>query len=153
MTVRTVYLLCNENLDLGRDVYVGSTSQTLSQRLCEHKRHAKQQRRANYKLYKRMREVGLENWIIRPLLSLESTMCSRDDIRKFEKMWCEIFNVDLNTLSPITSAEERREREVLRYKENRDVILRKKAIRYETNRDSERFFCELCEKSFSANQT
>ena len=125
MTVRTVYLLCHKNSDLGRDVYVGSTSQSLAKRLASHRSNSVRLGFEDNKLYKRMREVGPENWIMRPLLSLESTMCSSDDIRKFEKMWCEITNADLNTLSPIRSAAEKREKKdrtvYLLYHKNSDL--------------------------------
>ena len=75
---RVVYLLCNKNSDFGRDVYVGSTSQPLAQRLSNHKTDCLRIGNVENKLYKRMREVGLENWVMRPLLTLE---CSRDAIR------------------------------------------------------------------------
>ena len=126
----TVYLLCNKNSDFGSDVYVGSTSKPLAQRLRIHKNDCLRIGYEENKLYKRMREVRLENWIMRQLLSLESTMCTRNDIRKFEKMWCEILNADLNTNSPITTAEEKREHDVAYSaayrKENKEEISWKK---------------------------
>ena len=106
MTVRTVYLLCHKNSDLGSDVYVGSTTQTLAKRLACHKNDSLRIGNENNKLYKRMRVIGLENWVMRPLLSLG---ISCDEIRRFEKMWCEILRCDLNTYSPIQSAAERYE--------------------------------------------
>ena len=156
MSKWTVYLLCNKNSDFGSDVYLGSTSKPLAQRLRLHKNDCLRIGYEENKLYKRMREVGFENWIIRQLLSLESTMCTRNDIRKFEKMWCEILNADLNTNSPITTTEEKREHDVAYSaayrKENKEEISRKKAEYYRKNRNSKKFFCELCQKSFSTNQ-
>ena len=107
---RTVYLLCNENSDLGCDTYVGSTSQTLAKRLASHKSACSKLGNEENKLYKCMREVGPNNWFMRPLLSQESTMCSSDDIRAFEKMWCKVVCSDLNTKSPIRSDAEKREK-------------------------------------------
>ena len=67
MTKWTVYLLCNENSDLGRDVYVGSTSTIPAKRLASHKRDSARIGNVGNKLYTRMREIGLENWVMRPL--------------------------------------------------------------------------------------
>ena len=104
-TVRTIYLLCNENSDFGRDVYVGSTSLPLAQRLACHKCDSARNGNVGNKLYTRMREVGLESWVIRPLLSLE---CSRDEIRVFERTWLNILRSDLNSNDPIQTEAERR---------------------------------------------
>ena len=99
-TVMSVYLICHEGSEIGKDVYVGSTSQSLTARLSAHKSSASRPGGKNNKFYKRMREVGLKNWVIRPLLSLESTICSHDDIRKLERAWCEKLRSDLNTCLP-----------------------------------------------------
>ena len=98
---QTVYLICHEKSEIGKDVYVGSTSQTPAKRLAAHRSAASRPGSETNKFYKRMREVGLKNWVIRPLLSLESTICSNDDLRKWERMWCEILRSDLNTRLPI----------------------------------------------------
>ena len=120
---RVVYLLCHKDSDFGRDVYVGSTSQTLAQRLSNHKTDCLRIGNEENKLYVRMREVGLDKWITRPLLTLEST---RDVIRTFEKMWCKIINTDLNSYDPMRSATER----------------------LQNNKDNKRFFCEVCKMTF-----
>ena len=72
---------------------------------------------------------------MRLLLTMKSTMCSRDDIRKFEKMWCEILNADLNTNSPITTVKEKREKQAEYCLINKDVIIRKQAECYVKNRE------------------
>ena len=147
-----VYLLFHKNFEIGKDVYVGSTSKSLAKRFASHKNDSLRIGYEENKLYKRMRKLGHENWIIRPLLSLD---CRRDEIRKFERMWCKILRSDLNTLSPFTSAEERKEYQIAHAaayrKENREFIKRKKAERYVKNRDSKKFFCKLCEKTFCKN--
>ena len=64
---RIVYMLCRTNKpDDGTDIYVGSTSQRLEQRLCDHRSKAKI---IDSKLYKRIREIGIYNWEIIPLLT------------------------------------------------------------------------------------
>ena len=75
-----------------------------------------------------MREVGPNNWFMRPLLTLESTMCNRDEIRTFERMWCEILRSDLNAICPIRSGAER-------YQQNKEVILQKQAEYRGKNRE------------------
>ena len=65
---RTVYKLCRTDKaeDDGTGIYVGSTSQPLWKRLCEHRSAAKIN---DSKLYKRIREVGIYKWEIIPLLT------------------------------------------------------------------------------------
>ena len=104
-TVRTVYLLHSKGSEFGKNMYVGSTSQSIEKQLSEHRGHAKQKRNENRKLYRRMLEVGLENWEIVPLLTLK---CSRDEIRAFEREWADLLEADLNSVSPMTTAEEKR---------------------------------------------
>ena len=67
----TVYMLCrvDKTGDDGTDVYVGSTSQTLGQRLSGHKKHAQNPINGGNRLYKWMNEVGLQNWEMVPLLT------------------------------------------------------------------------------------
>ena len=101
---------------------------SLSKRFSSHKSDSVGIFSDGTKLYKRMREVGPNNWFIRPLLTLESTMCSRDEIRVFERMWCKILNADLNTICPSRSDAER-------YQQNKEVILRKKAEYRQNNRE------------------
>ena len=83
-----------------------------------------------------MLEVGLENWEIVPLLTLE---CTRDKIRAFEREWADLLEADLNSVSPRTTAEEKREaanrRGVKHYANNREKILRKKANYRANNRE------------------
>ena len=165
--VQTVYLLHNRN-STGKDCYVGSTVQTLARRLSAHKSNACQPGNENNKLYRRMRKVGLENWVIR---LLESKICSNDDIRKLERDWCEILHSDLNTRLPFQTNEEQSEyceayrvvnREVIRkksaayyaanreklaayYLTNRKTIREKTAARREKIKESKKFFCKVCD--------
>ena len=78
---RTVYLLrrTDKEEDDGKDLYVGSTSLTLKDRLRVHKKDTE---KCKSKLYTRMLDVGLNNWEIIPLLS---HTCSRNTICEVEK--------------------------------------------------------------------
>ena len=60
-------MLCRT--DGGNDIYIGSTLQSLGQRLADHKRKAGNlsQFYGKSKLYKRMREVGVRHWRVVPL--------------------------------------------------------------------------------------
>lgn len=68
---RTVYLLKRtDKPDDGTEIYVGSTSKTLKQRLKDHRGETQRKRKVNKsKLYTRMLEVGVNNWEIVLLLS------------------------------------------------------------------------------------
>ena len=98
-----------------------------------------------------MIEVGLSNWVMRPLLTLE---CTRDVILGFERMWCKILSSDLNTYSPIQIVDERkqyvkkynvdyyhnnkediREKNVEYRQNNKEVIRQKNAEYYQDNKE------------------
>ena len=63
---RIVYVLTRTNKadNDDSDIYVGSTSMYLSNRLALHRCDAIRPGNENNRLYIRMREVGLENWEI-----------------------------------------------------------------------------------------
>ena len=134
--VRTVYVIFHEGSEIGKDCYVGSTAQTLTKRLTAHRSNASRPGTENNKLYRRMREIGLRNWVIRPL---ESAICSEDEIRKLERAWCEKLRGDLNTRLPFQTDEKKREyNEKYREKyheKNREVLLRKRLEYGEKNRE------------------
>ena len=132
--VRTVYCLTKKVPDENYDVYVGSTSMSLENRLQIQKWKAKQGG-VKSKVLKRMSEVGVENWKIVPLLTLE---CTRDEIRSLERKWCEVLEADLNTISPITSKEEARREKNEHYVSNHEKILRKRAEYREKNKEKVR---------------
>ena len=57
---RTVYVLCHEGSDVGRDVYVGSTLQTMTGKMRTHKKNFLEAYNKKNKLFNRMRQVGVE---------------------------------------------------------------------------------------------
>ena len=134
--VRTVYCLTKKVPDENYDLYVGSTSMSLEKRLQSQRTNAKEEQYKGIKVFKRMNEVGLKNWKIVLLLTLE---CSRDEIRTFERKWCELLEADLNTTSPITSREEalekKREQSRVSYARDREKIREKQKSYYEKNRE------------------
>ena len=130
---RTVYMLCRtDKPEDGTGIYVGSTSQSLPQRLSEHKYKAGNQSRfyGNSKLYKKMREVGVHNWKIVPLLTFA---CNRDTIVAFEEQWVKATGADLNTISPV----------------NEDVAKKEYNRRYyKKNKEEKRYYCGVCAVAF-----
>ena len=124
---RTVYCLSKKIPDENYDVYVGSTCNTMSQRLSEHMSECKRRENSkNIKLYKRMTEVGSEKWKIVPLF--EKT-CGKNEIRSFEKKWVETLDANLN--SPFSKNGRQHCEEVKRY-QRRNIIDKK-------------YFCNVCE--------
>ena len=140
--LRTVYCLTKRIPDGNYDVYVGSTSRSLAKRLRCHKSEANQKRSEDRKVYRRMNEVGLNNWEIVPLLTLE---CTRDEIRAFERKWVEVLEANMNSISPMTTAEEVKRRKAEYREVNREEVKRWSAERYRRNRE------ELCRRSAEHN--
>ena len=97
---RTVCMLCRT--DGGNDVYIGSTSLPLKERLRCHKQNAGNTSRLKWygssKLYEKIREVGIHNWEIVPLLTFA---CDQGTICEFEEQWVEATGANLNTISPV----------------------------------------------------
>ena len=177
--VRNVYMIHNKNSKNGKDSYIGSTAQSLESRLAAHRSRALQTGSENNKFYRRMREVGLKNWEIVPLLTL---VCTRDEIRTFERNWAVLLEADLNLILPMTTAEELRRRNSEYYANNRKEILKQQAEYREKNRkeihkqqaeyreknrktireraaayrekikESKKFFCETCEVLFVSHR-
>ena len=130
---RTVYVLTRTNKadDEDTDIYVGSTSKPLNERLHGHRYNVTRVDCENNKLYKRMRAVGLQNWEIIPLLS---RTCDQKTIRQLERKWCGIMNADLNTRLPITTPDEKKQQ---------------RANYLGTNKQERRYHCKICNKSFA----
>ena len=90
-----VYLIRLKDSEAGKDVYVGVTVLPLERRLLTHKQLAEERgsrNEAGFELYKRMQEVGPENWEIEPLESASSS----DEAKEAEIMTRNLFNADLN---------------------------------------------------------
>ena len=127
---RVVYkLVRTDKPEDGTDVYVGSTSKTLKNRLKDHRHDAG---RCNSKLYKRMFEMGIDNWKILPLLV---HICDRKTIQEFERNWIELLSPDLNTYSPLD--------------ENPNVNNIEASKRhYRNSIENKTYYCNVCDKAF-----
>ena len=131
---RTVYLMCHEGSDIGCDVYVGSTSFNLSQRLTKHKEDNLRPCNTKNKLYVRMKQVGPEKWKLRSLLTLK---CSKEVIRNFESMWINILQSDLNSNTAFLK-NGRQHNEYVKSYQKRNIVEKK-------------YPCEVCETAFQSN--
>lgn len=74
-----IYIIRNEVDDL---VYVGSTTQTLAERMAEHRRHSKMQKTSSYKIYQHFREIGVEKFHIELLES--NQFSTKEELRARE---------------------------------------------------------------------
>ena len=160
---RIVYMLCrtDETDDDGTDIYIGSTSRPLKERLRKHRSNAKNFLKRGYtenrKLYTGMNEVGFQSWNI---ISLLTFTCDKKTVFEFEKRWIGLIGADLNTISPITNRkeykvsyreankEEIQQQHANYYKENKQVILQRDADYREFNVQNKVHHCNVCDKSF-----
>lgn len=160
---RIVYVLTRTNKadDDDTDIYVGSTSQSLEQRLRIHRHDAKRPGNKNNRLYVRMNEVGIENWEILPLLG---RTCDKKQAYELEKKWIRVLSADLNTYSPIREEATKKEYDANRYKVNKDAIRQQQAgyrmankeanvsqqqVKYrKANKQGKRYYCGVCDLSF-----
>ena len=131
---RTVYLLrqTDKEEDDGTDLYIGSTSKKLKERLSNHKSYT---RIVSNKLYTKMLETGVNNWEIIPLLS---RTCNRNTIREVERKWIRILNADLNTFSPINTENE--------WKNTGKEKMKRE--RYHYTKQNKTHYCNVCNKAF-----
>ena len=68
------------------DIYVGSTTQALSKRMDIHRSHARtESKKSNYKLYQKMKEVGIEQFYIELIEKYECN--SKEELFKKEGEW------------------------------------------------------------------
>ena len=79
-----------------------------------------------------MREVGLENWQIVPLLTFA---CDKITIRNYEKSWHDLLNANLNTVSPVLDLKKRKDYMTNYRKLNKETIKQWHAKHYEANKD------------------
>ena len=155
---RTVYVLCRtDKPEDGTDLYIGSTSRPLKERLWDHKKKARKFKmlgyRENNKLFTRLNDVGLSNWKIIPLVTFA---CDQKSIFEFEQDWIKILKTDLNTFFPVTDWKEydaeyrKNNKDIIRkyYIANRDSILRQCTEYRKNNIETNKYHCGVCDKSF-----
>ena len=162
---RTVYLMQRtDKIYDGTEIYVGSTSLSLKLRLQVHKSASKTKKYCNTKLYTKMREVGLNNWKIIPLLQ---RTCDKKTILELEMEKCNELNADLNMRSPFLGFDNKKEYFVKYYQFNKEIIKQRQDNYYELNKEkisqkqteyhklnkqNKRYHCEICDFSFGSNR-
>ena len=147
--------------DDGTDIYVGSTSKPLKERLRKHRSNAKNFLKRgyteNHKLYTRMNDVGVWNWNTIPLVMFA---CDQKTIFEFQRDWIQILKTDLNMIFPVT---DRKKYKAEYRKNNKDAIRKRNAERYEGNKNTtlrqqaeyrknnvgvKKYHCDVCDISF-----
>lgn len=138
-----VYKIVN---DVNDEIYVGSTTLTLKQRLKYHIKRCKAEGKT--KFHKAMREIGIENFHIK--LLKKYTLESRKDLLKREEYWRKKLKPTLNTIQSQTTKEEKnlkarirrqnnleyyREKDKQKYAKHKDKILENAKVYYKQNKE------------------
>ena len=133
-----IYCIRNTQND---EVYVGSTCQSLSQRMTQHRADYKTIKGQRMKIYKHMFEYGIENYYIE---LLEEYPCENiEQLRKREGQFIRELDASLNTLVAGRNQKEyykdnkemRAQRDKEYYDKNTDKIKEKKKIYNQENRE------------------
>ena len=118
-----IYIIRNKVNDL---TYIGSTCQSLSQRMAQHRVDTKKNKKNNMKLHKLMNELSAENFYIE---LIDYYPCdTREELFKKEGEYIRHHQSMLNSKIQGRTDKEYRE-------ENREEILMKKKKHYEQNRE------------------
>ena len=131
--LRSVYKVRRtDKPDDGTDIYIGSTSQPLRYRLGQHMYNALNRLDdcKNNKLCAKIREVGLSNWEILPLIQVK---CDIKSIKVFELGFFNVLKPNLNSQVPIRTQEQ-----IDNY--------------YKINLQNRRYHCGICNKSYGDKQ-
>ena len=96
-----------------------------------------------------MREIGVNNWIIIPLLTFS---CDKKTIRKFEREWCNQLNADHNSYSPFSDFDSTSKEYFNNYRKlNREKIRQGIDECHKSNIQNKKYHCSTCDKSFRCN--
>ena len=129
-----IYKICCRNPSIN-EIYIGHTT-NYTNRKHNHKSNCCNSNLNNYNLflYKFIRENGgWDNW---SMIQIENYNCnSKREAELRERYWIETLKPKLNSVSPITSKEEKEKQKQDWYKENKDHILQKAKENYEENKE------------------
>ena len=116
--------------DVDDDVYIGATCQALSMRMVGHRKARTSTKHKNYKLYRKMNEIGVEHFYIE--LIKETPCDNKEQLRAIEGEYIRKYGT-LNSRIEDRTKEEwnekyketKKEQSKIRYVENREEILEK----------------------------
>lgn len=112
------------------ELYVGSTIQTLKQRMYNHNKHRK--KKSHWKVYKHLNQIGWGNVSIE---LIEDYPCnSKKKLLKRERYWKDKLNSKLNERKPYISNKERKKEARNRsseWRKNKDNIIKAKKVKDE----------------------
>lgn len=101
------------------DMYIGSTTASLAQRLSKHRGDARKGGRDRH--FQWMRDVGVENVAI---VLLENCPCaSFEEQRQHERRWCDELKPSLNSVRPYITRDEKRAADRQLYLQNREICI------------------------------
>ena len=128
-----IYIIKNSINEL---TYIGSTTQTLSQRMAQHRKATRNPTAKRYKIYRCMRDLGVENLFIE--LIEYHTCNTQEELRRREGQLIKEFQPDLNkhvagrTLKEYRQdfAEEIKQKDRIRGK-SESVLQRRRERKYE----------------------
>ena len=108
------------------DIYIGSTTQKLCERMRNHRNDHKSKLHFNFPIYKAFREHGVENFFIE---LIEKCPCNdKDELRKTEGNYIRLLKPSLNVRIDGRSVKEY-------YNDNRDILLQKQREYNEVNKE------------------
>lgn len=117
-----IYCIRNHTSD---DIYIGSTTQTLCQRMAEHRSRVKNNIKPHYLLYQKMKELGVENFYIELVEE-----CPCDNLEQLRKKEGEYIRT-MGTLNRIISGRTDKEYQI----DNKEKIKTNKQVYHQNNKD------------------
>ena len=119
------------------DIYVGSTTQKLCERMREHRSSSNDKYKKHYPIYKEFSEHGVENFFIE---LIEKCPCNdKDELRRTEGKYIRGLKPSLNMLIAGRGPKERYvdNKEMFKqyYNDNKEHALQKAKDRYEKNKE------------------
>ena len=122
-----IYIIRNSENDL---TYIGSTCQTLAQRMAQHRRDMKNPRTQNYRLYQAMNELGKDAFYIE---LLEDCPCQKNE--ELMRKEGEKIREHQSALNKLINGRSNKEYHEAYYQTNRDTLLEKSKQYYEDNKE------------------
>ena len=120
----TIYIVRNSK---NNSIYIGSTTQKLSERMAQHRKATRNPRANSYKVYRSMNELGVDNYYIE---LIENCSCNnREELSKREGEIIREYKPDLNKHIAGRTLREYKE-------DNREKILEYDRKRHTLNRNA-----------------
>ena len=140
--------------DVDDDVYIGATCQSLSMRMVGHRKARTSTKHKNYKLYRKMNEIGVEHFYIE--LFKETPCDNKEQLRAIEGDYIRKYGTLNSNIAGRTreewneqNKERKNEQSKIRYGEKRQEILEQQKQARMENPEKKR---EISRKSYQTNK-